>query len=429
MLQRVLYTGLAGLMLPIFCAVLWWRGLRGNRGYWRDFSQRFGFGPKLDQQSVWVHGVSFGEVQAASALVHALRQKYPDLPLVVTTGTPTGADHARKLFARDRVHVCYIPFDLPGPVRRFMDRTKPAVVVIFETEVWPNIYHACWRRGVPLVLASARISPRSVSRYRWMGKLFRETLSRVVVGAQSEQDAARFREVGADPARTHVTGNIKFDFLLPAATVGRGTEIRRRQAAGRATWIAGSTHAGEEEAVLEAHRAIRREHPDALLAMAPRHPQRFSEVAQWLEGEGVRFVRHSRGEVCTSETEVLLVDTLGELLDFYAACDVAFVGGSLVPIGGHNLLEPAALGVPVLAGPYNDNSQDIAQLLLARGAMHVVRTPTELAAEVSVLLRDVAARVRMGGVGKAVVDENRGALKKLLALIEPLLRWDDARQR
>jgi 3-deoxy-D-manno-octulosonic-acid transferase len=305
---------------------------------------------------------------------------------------------------------------------------QPRLAVIFETELWPNLYHECGRRRVPLVLASARISPRSVSRYLRVGTLFTATLSRgVVIAAQGEGDADRFRTLGSDPDRTHVTGNIKFDFSVPLDIAERGQRLREFYARARPLWVAGSTHDGEEEMIVEAHRLVRGTHPRALLVLVPRHPTRFDEVAHRLQRADIRFVRRSQrvGEkagAAAAAADVLLVDTLGELLDFYAAGDVAFVGGSLVPIGGHNLLEPAALGMPILTGPHNSNSEDIARLLVSRGAAEIVRDADELGSRVSALLSDPDERVRIGELGRDSVDSNRGALGKLLGLIEPLLR-------
>jgi 3-deoxy-D-manno-octulosonic-acid transferase len=258
--------------------------------------------------------------------------------------------------------------------------------------------------------------------------LFSDALSRgVVIAAQGEGDADRFRSLGADPDRTHVTGNIKFDFSVPFDMAERGQRLREFYAAARPVWVAGSTHEGEEEMILEAHRAVRGVHPRALLVLVPRHPTRFDEVAIAMQRAGVRFVRRSQraGEkagAAAASADVLLVDTLGDLLDFYAAGDVAFVGGSLVPIGGHNLLEPAALGIPILTGPYNSNSEDIARLLVARGAAEVVHDAVALGARVSALLSDPQERARIGELGRDSVDGNRGALGKLLGLIQPLLR-------
>jgi|KBSSwiStaDraftv2_1062776.scaffolds.fasta_scaffold00607_8 3-deoxy-D-manno-octulosonic-acid transferase len=423
---RYLYILAVYLAAPLISLVMLWRGF-GDRSYWSNFAERFGFGERLPPGSVWVHAVSVGEVQASAALVTTLRERYPGIPVVVTTLTPTGATRAKTLF-KDLAHVRYIPFDLPGSVRRFFNRVQPRAAVIFETELWPNLYHQCGRRRIPLVLASARISSRSVGRYRRLGSLFRDALARgVVVAAQGEGDADRFKSLGADPERTHVTGNIKFDFSVPHDIGERGRRLREFYAPQRPMWVAGSTHAGEEEIILEAQRIVRGTHPRALLVLVPRHPPRFDEVAYALQRAGIRFVRRSQrlGEkagAAAGLAEVLLVDTLGELLEFYAAADVAFVGGSLVPIGGHNLLEPAALGLPILTGPHTANSADIAQLLIARGAAEVVHNADELGDQVAMLLSNPDERDRIGALGRDSVDSNRGALGKLLGLIEPLLR-------
>jgi len=419
---RFVYLLAVYLAAPVISAVFLWRGLR-DRGYWRNFGERFGFGAPAAPHGVWIHAVSVGEVQACAPLVGVLRQRYPDLPLTVTAVTPTGAARARALFG-GAAQVRYVPFDLPGAVRRFFARVQPRLAVIVETELWPNLYRECGRRRVPLVLASARLSARSVGRYRRLGALFRDTLSQAaVVAAQATGDAERFQALGADPASTHVTGNLKFDFELPRQTVERGARLREQYAPARALWVAGSTHGGgEEQTLLEAQRRVRALHPEALLVLAPRHPQRFAEVAALLHQGDVSFVRRSQGAAAAAQTgEVLLLDSLGELLDFYAAADVAFVGGSLVPVGGHNLLEPAALGIPILTGPYNSNSEEIARLLIACGAAEVVRDAAELGARVGALLANPEARVRIGAQGRTSVDSHRGALGKLLGLIEPLL--------
>jgi 3-deoxy-D-manno-octulosonic-acid transferase len=421
--MRFLYTLFGYLLLaPIFCAVMFFRGVRDRR-YWAHFGERFGRGPTVEKPTIWVHAVSVGEVQACAVLVRCLHDRYPAIPIVVTTLTATGAERARALLG-DRATVRYMPLDLPGSVSRFFDRVRPRIAVIFETELWPNLYHECGRRRVPLVLASARLSPRAMGKYTRFLTLFRQALSNgIVIAAQGESDAARFRALGASPQRTHVTGNLKFDFALPADVATKGHELREHYAAGRLVWVAGSTHGdGEEEAVLAAHRHVRSAHPNALLVLVPRKTQRFAEVGAWLEKQNVRIIRRSQPAARTRDLEVLLVDTLGELLDFYAMGDVAFVGGSLVKVGGHNLLEPAALGVPVLTGPYTFNGADIAKILVDSGAASVVKDANELGTRVVELLSNPAERERMGALGRASVEENRGALEKLLSLIDPLLR-------
>ena len=419
--MRLLYICLAYCLLPVALAVVLWRGLR-ERAYWEALPERFGYGPRPPPGGIWLHAVSVGEVQAAAALVRALKKRHPGLPLVLTTATPTGRQRARSLLGAD-VSVRWLPYDLPGPVGRFLDRVAPRLAIVLETELWPNLYRGCRRRRIPLLLASARLSPRSVARYRLLAPLIRASLQDgVVVAAQSAGDAARFVALGADPARTHVTGNVKFDFELPAGTAARGAALRAALGAtARPVWVAGSTHAGEEEAVLAAHALVCARLPDALLVLVPRHPPRFEAVAAMLRRRGARFVTRSSCVPPDAGTQLLLGDTLGELTLFYAAGDVAFVGGSLVPVGGHNLLEPAALDLPILTGPHTYAATAIAALLLEAGAAQVVDDAAALAARVGDYLAEPEARSRAGGAARAVLAANRGALARLLALIEPLL--------
>lgn len=423
--MRLLYLAAMYLAAPLISAMLAIRGLR-DRSYWRNFGERFGLGAALTGSPIWVHAVSVGEVQAAAALVIALRHRHPETPVLVTTFTPTGAARARALF-HGAAEVRFLPFDLPGAVRRFLDRTRPRLAVIIETELWPNLYRQCRLRRIPLVIASARLSRRSIDRYRRLGALFKETVAGgVVVAAQGEGDAERFRTLGAAAERTYITGNLKFDLTLPPDIGERGKALREQYAPRHAVWVAGSTHGGvEEEAVLEAHRHhVCAAHTGALLVLAPRHPNRFGDVAEWLERQGIAFARRSQSSAAHAvkdEPKVLLLDTLGELLYFYAAADVAFVGGSLALIGGHNLLEPAALGLPVLTGPNNSNGEDVARLLRDCGAAEIVHSGAELGSRVAELLADQATRVAMGSRGRTAVERNRGALEKLMRLIDSLL--------
>jgi 3-deoxy-D-manno-octulosonic-acid transferase len=418
---RLLYICLGYCLVPILLAVTAWRGIR-EPSYREGLAERLGFGPAAPAGGLWVHAVSVGEVQAAASLVRALRRRYPGLPLTLTMTTPTGRGRARSLFG-DEVAIRYLPYDLPGAVGRFLDHVRPALGIILETELWPNLYRACDRRGVPLVLASARVSERSVGRYRWMGGLVRDMLAHdVVVAAQSEADAARFAALGASPGWVHVVGNLKFDFELPPGSEARGVAFRAKLGAGRPVWVAGSTHEGEEELVLDAHERLRAARPDALLVLAPRHPPRFEAVAALLRRRGFAYVARSGGADVAPGTAVLLLDTLGELVLFYAAGDLAFVGGSLVPVGGHNLLEPAALGKPVLTGPYTSSAAPVARLLVEAGAAEVVADGVALAAAVARLLGDGEAARAAGARGLAAVIANKGALGRFLALVDPLVR-------
>ncbi len=421
---RLIYNLLIGIAAPL--AFIWtaWRGIRDP--LYRDrLSERFGYTHLRLDGAIWVHAVSVGEVQAAAALVRTLRQRYPDRPLLMTTATPTGAQRVQALFGAAVQH-SYLPYDLPGAVRRFLDRVRPVVAVVMETEVWPNLYRECGRRRLPIVLASARLSEKSVRRVRRISGLFRDALSRdIVIAAQTQADADRFLAVGANRAGTHVTGSVKFDLEIPEEARLKGQALRASQFAGRFVWVAGSTHDVEEDLVLQAHRSIQQARPDALLVLVPRHPNRFDRVRQWLASQELPYATRSRGEPVTADTSVLLVDTLGELLMFYAACDVAFVGGSLVPIGGHNLLEPAALERPVLTGPNNFNAPDIARLLFESGAALEVQSGEILTVTLRELTSDPERRYRMGSAARAIVEANRGALARVMILIEPLLQRAD----
>ncbi|MEO8223770.1 MAG: lipid IV(A) 3-deoxy-D-manno-octulosonic acid transferase [Gammaproteobacteria bacterium] len=418
---RWVYVVVTYLAVPFLLLHLFWRGF-SVPGYRRRIPERFGLGmPRLPGASIWVHAVSVGEVQAAAPLVQALLARHPGVPLVLTTMTPTGSERVRALFGTTVIH-SYVPYDLAAGVRRFFDWARPSLAIIMETELWPNLYHECGQRRVPLVLASARVSLRSVGRYQRLIPLFRDTLANgILIAAQTPGDAARFRSLGANPARTHVTGNIKFDFELPPDVISRGKAWRDRQAGSRPVWIAASTHEGEEVAVLDAHERVLEQNPSALLILVPRHPERFAQVAALLDSRGIRYVKRSSGLLADPGTAVVLGDTMGELTTFYAAADVAFVGGSLVRIGGHNLLEPASLALPVVTGPHNENAADIAELLVDCGSALVVPDWAGLAAEVGWLLRDPAERHKCGTAGQQAILANRGALDRLLALVDPLI--------
>jgi len=418
--MNFVYNVLLYLAAPFAILVQLWRSLR-DPSYRDRIGERLGFGAAVAGPTIWIHAVSVGEVQAAQPLVAQFRKRHPRYKVLLTTVTPTGAARARLLFGDD-VELRYVPLDLPGAVKRFFDRVQPRLAMILETELWPNLYAECGRRGIPLVLASARVSPRSVGKYRRLVSLFRKTLSHgIVIAAQSETDAERFKSIGATPERTHVTGNIKFDFQPPPGIEAQGLRWREQNAPGRPIWVAGSTHEGEEAIVLDAHRIVLRRFPDALLVLVPRHPQRFDSVRDLLAKRNGSSANRSSRKAISPGTSVLLGDTMGELMMFYAASDVAFVAGSLVPIGGHNLLEPASVGRPVLTGPHNFNSEEIAQLLTDAGAAIIVSDTEQLARAISELLDSAERRTVMGAAGKAVLDSNRGALDRLLTLVDPLL--------
>jgi 3-deoxy-D-manno-octulosonic-acid transferase len=417
--HRLIYGAASYALIPLLALALIARGWR-DRGYWHAFGERLGWGRRIGRTSIWVHAVSVGEIQAASTLLRELLRRHPSTPIVLTCATPTGAARARELF-KDELDVRFAPFDLPGAARRFLARVQPRLAIIMETEIWPNLFDACRKRGVPIILASARLSVRSVRRYRRFPGLFADTLGEgVTIAAQSAADAERFAAIGAPWSRIKVAGNLKFDISLAPDVHRRGDEIRAQLGgAARQVWIAGSTHAGEEQILLDAHRALLRAEAGALLVLAPRHPPRFAQVAAWLEREAVPFTRASAPSGGAPPAPVLLLDSLGELVNYYAAGDVAFVGGTLVPVGGHNPLEPAAIGMPLLCGPYYANSKEASELLIGCGALEVVHAAGELTRRLESLLADPGERERRAAAGRATIECNRGALERLLELIEP----------
>ena len=419
--MRFAYAALTYLLLPVYAAYWFLRGI-SNRSYWDRLGQRFGRNyPNPVGGCIWVHAVSVGEVQASVPLVRSLMERFPDRHLLITTVTPTGAERVRMLFGDSVLH-SYIPFETPDAVTSFFNSLNPEIALILETEIWPNLYHECGRRKIPLILVSARISPKSVSSYRKFLPLFRETLSHGIdIAAQSEADAERFRSLGAAPERTWMTGNIKFDIELPADLEERGVALRRDNFENRPVWVAASTHDREESQVLHAHKLVREQFPDAILVLIPRHPERFATVRANLHKDGYNFISRTEGLPCTPDAEVYLVDTMGEVPLFYAAADVAFVGGTLVPVGGHNLLEPAALRKPVVTGPHLFNTQDIADKFEKVGASITVNNAGQLGSAVADLFSSKESAQDIGNRGFEIIQQNRGALERLLRLIEPLI--------
>lgn len=417
---RILYS-LLTYLLQIPVATYWSVRAIANRSYRHGIGQRFGFGYPQMQRCIWIHAVSVGEVQAAVPLIRELSRRFANHRLLITTVTPTGAARVKALFG-DSVEHSYIPSELPPAVNRFFASTNPQLALIMETEIWPNLYRGCGIRDIPLILVSARISPRSLRGYTRVLPLFRETLSHgIIIAAQSKSDADRFRRLGASAVRTWVIGNIKFDIELSATLVRDGEQARRDLFGERPVWIAASTHDNEEQQVLEAHASLREQFPSLLLVLVPRHPERFRDVARLVEQHGFACVSRTSGAACNEETAVYLVDTMGELPMFYAASDIAFVGGSLVPIGGHNMLEPAALGLPVISGPHVFNAQEIADMFVDNGACLLVGDAAQLAATVARMVADPAVARSAGDQGREIVAQNRGSLGKLLSLLEPLI--------
>lgn len=416
-----LYTPLLYLLMPLVVLRLLWRSLRA-RDYRHRIQERFGRLPPLARTGgLWVHAVSVGEVQASAPLVQALLHAHPELPILVTTTTPTGSRRLKELLGEDVLHV-YAPYDVPLVVRRFLDTVRPRLAVFVETEIWPNCLRACRERGIPSVLANARLSDRSARGYLRFGEFTSQTFGQLnLVAAQTEADAQRFLELGVQPTNLTVTGSIKFDVKLPPSQQEQAAVIKRNWGVDRPVWIAASTHEGEDEQILSAHRRVLEALPEALLVLVPRHPERFSKVAAMIERQGFTLVKRSERRSCQPDTQVFLGDSMGELPMFFTAADLAFVGGSLVPTGGHNPLEPAAAGVPVITGPHVFNFARIVELLVEEDAAVQVDTPDRLAETVVRWMRDASLRTCIGENGRRVVEQNRGALQRLTGLVEGLL--------
>ena len=404
--------------MPVVILRLAWRGIRAPE-YWRRWPERFGtIAPALGERVIWIHAVSVGEVMAAEPLVQVLFKQRPDHSILITTVTPTGSARVTALFGNDVAHV-YAPYDLPVVVSRFLGRVRPQLAIVMETELWPNLFHACQQRSVPLLLVNARLSEKSVRGYRRVRSLAAQTLSAVTeIAAQSEQDASRFKSLGAAASRITVTGNMKFEQRTPPGLLEQAEMLRQDWGVDRAVWVAGSTHEGEDELLLDVFRQLRKQFGNCLLVLVPRHPERFERVAELCRQRGYNTVLRSEQTPCKPETDVFIGDSMGELALFYAASDVAFTGGSLVFHGGHNLLEPAALGVPVVTGSHVYNFVEICELLLQAGACEKVENTGELLNILSRWLGDADERHRVGQRGRTVVEKNRGALQSVMTMID-----------
>ncbi|HET8819212.1 MAG TPA: lipid IV(A) 3-deoxy-D-manno-octulosonic acid transferase [Xanthomonadaceae bacterium] len=417
-LLRGLYSAALYLLAPVTIYHLIWRGFRHTE-YLHRWGERYAVYPPERQrhaQTVWVHAVSVGEVNAAAPLVNALRRERPDLKLLVTTITPTGSQRALALWG-DTVEHVYLPYDLSGAVSRFLAHFRPRLALIMETELWPNLLFGCRDHGVPVYVLNARLSARSLRGYSVLAPLISRALRTVRhVAAQSHADATRFVRLGAPRARVTDVGNLKYETAIPPGVDALAREFAAR-AGQRPAWIAASTHEGEEAAVVAIHARLRARHPGLLLLWAPRHPERFRPVAQLAVEAGWRVATRKLTHWPDADDDVFVIDTLGELTAFYACAQVAFVGGSLQPVGGHNLLEPAAVGTPVVTGPHLHNFTEIARRMKEAGALCAEHDADAVGAALDRLLADEEERARVAAAGTALVEEGRGALARTLKLI------------
>lgn len=401
--------------MPYLLIRLFLRSLKQSE-YRKRVKERFGYYPVKFDKCLWVHVVSVGETLAAIPLIKALQARYPQLPLLVTTMTPTGAQRVKAALGESVTHV-YIPYDLPGAVSRFLKVMQPVAGILMETELWPNLIAACRKRKIPLFLMNARLSAKSASGYRWILPLTRTMLQSLeVIAAHGVPDAERFISLGAPKQRVMVTGNIKFDLELPKELHEQSSALRATLGKDKFIWIAASTHEGEEEVILAAHKILRAIHPESLLILVPRHPSRFDAVAKLCERH-FTLARRSQFFSHLNEPAVYLGDTMGELLLMYGASDVAFVGGSLIPRGGHNILEAGVLGKAILTGPHLYNFAEISELFSAANALVVITDADTLAAQLIRLLQNPDKRLQMGQAALKVVNANRGALAKQVEIL------------
>lgn len=421
-LNRLTYNILFTLILPLIIVRLLWRSVR-SPAYSRRWAERFGLA-KLDaaqrgQQGrwLWVHAVSVGEAIAAAPLIRKLRAEHPELPIVVTTMTPTGSERVREMFGSDVCHV-YAPYDHPIAVKNFLRRFRPHTLVIMETELWPNIIHYTKAAGGTVIVANARLSEKSARGYEKFPKLGKPMLQQIdCIAAQAQNDALRFRRLGVAQQQLQVTGSIKFEIDVPETLAQQRSALANLIEGQRPILIAASTREGEEQKVLLAYKICLRKIPDLLLVLVPRHPERFRAVAKLVQERGLTLVRRSDGAGVSELCNVFLGDSMGEMLSYFSVSDIAFVGGSLVPTGCHNVLEPAALGLPVIVGPSQFNFQTICEQLEEAGALQSVADEQALANAVLLLFEDADLRQRMGDAGRAVIQENRGALQRSYEIV------------
>ena len=419
---RILYSLLIYMILPAILMRLLLRSIKVP-AYGQRIGERFGLGAQSLKSCIWVHAVSVGETLAAVPVIELLLERYPDEDILVTTMTPTGSERVLAAFGQRVTHV-YAPYDLPGAVKRFVKRFSPRLLIVMETELWPNIMHYSHKAGCPSIVANARLSERSARGYRKFAPLTQSMLADIsTLAVQAKPDAQRFLDLGLKPEQLIVTGSIKFDLNIDEHLKSASVKTRETWGSERNVLIAASTHLGEDEKILDCFQIVKEKIPNLLLVIVPRHPERFETVAELINKRGFIMARRSLHEESSQQhlaakTDVLLGDTMGELLLLYGASDIAFVGGSFVPTGGHNVLEPLAFGVPAVVGPHMFNFQVIADLLLDEGAIIQVENEKQLAREVITLFQNQNQRIEMGDRGRKVVDQNRGALDRLMSEIE-----------
>ena len=413
---RGMYSAVLYVLTPVTVYHLIWRGFRFGE-YFHRWSERYAsYSSTPVPVELWLHAVSLGEVNAAAPVINALRRAHPELRWVITTITPTGSERVRALWG-DAVEHVYVPYDLPGAVDRFLSHYKPRLALVMETELWPNLLFGCREHGIPTYILNARLSARSLRGYRVLGPLIARVVRSVKrIGAQSALDASHFVALGAEAGQVTNTGNLKFDIAAPEG-LEDFVHVFRSHVGARPVWIAASTHEGEEAAVIAMHKRLRQRWPDLLLLWAPRHPERFPRVAELAQSNGWKVALRRSSTWPEAADEVFVLDTMGELMAFYACAEVAFVGGSLQAIGGHNLLEPAAVGTAMVTGPHLHNFVEISRRLQEAGALEVREDAEGVGTALEALLGDTEVRNAMVAAGRLLVEQGRGALVRTLQMI------------
>jgi len=424
--MRVLYSCLFYLLIPAILLRLFWRGFKAP-DYRQRWHERFAcynkaaYNNKLPTGVIWFHAVSVGEAEALFPLIKQIQQRHPAIPLLITTTTPTGSARVKAVLKDSVAHV-YLPYDLPDAVRRFMQCFKPRLAVIVETEIWPNLFSYCGKHNIPLCIINARLSEKSSRRYQKIPSLIAHVLAGVnLVAAQSRDDAGRFIAIGAKTEAVKTFGNIKFDVDIPQAIIEQGLQLKAQYFAGRFVWLVASTHKHEEPIFLSLYQEIKQRIPELLLIIAPRHPERFNEVRTLTEQQGLTVTTRTSGASCPQASDVYLLDTMGELKMFYAASDAAFVGGSMVNTGGHNILEPVAIGVPTLFGPYMSNFKQIAEGILKQDAALQCQDREAIAAAIYLLHQDPVYKENLAEKGRQFILQNRGVITKICAALDDFI--------
>lgn len=415
--MRVFYSCLFYLLIPFILVRLIWRSIKAP-AYRHRWGERFAFyNRKFARNVIWFHAVSVGEAESLFPLVRKIQQQHPDAKLLITTTTPTGSARVKAVMQESVEHV-YLPYDLPCAVSRFMRCFKPRIAIIMETEIWPNLFACCGRNEVPLYIINARLSEKSAGGYQKIPALIPPALAQVKsIATQTQDDAQRFVAIGAKPEVVRTLGNIKFDVEVSNDIIEQGLRLKADLFGGRFVWLIASTHKDEEAIFLEIYKKIKQKIPELLLVIVPRHPERFGEVKKLCEQHQLTVVMRTSGEACHQLADVYLADTMGELKMLYAASDATFVGGSMVPAGGHNILEALAVGTPVLFGPYMANFKEIAQGVLRHEAAKQCRNKNEIISAIVELHADAAYRQSLAEKGRTFVWQNQGAITRIFDML------------